>query len=119
VPNDYEAALGLAAVLGETDRPDEALEQYRTTADLDPGDTRALLDAARLAVKLDRKAVAAGFLERALARNPSHAAVLALLGEVMAARGDKVRAREYYERALKGSGEIDRDKVSKALRQLR
>jgi tetratricopeptide (TPR) repeat protein len=119
VPNDYQVALGLAAVMAETDRPDEALEQYRKTADLDPNDTRALVDAARLGMKLGRKAVAAGFLQRALARKPSDAQVLALLGEVTAARGDRVKAREYYQRALKGSGDIDREKVSQALKQLR
>jgi tetratricopeptide (TPR) repeat protein len=119
VPNDYEAALALAAVFGETDRPDEALEKYRETADIDPSDIRALIDAARLAMKLDRKAVAAGFLERAVSRKPSDAVVLALLGEVTAARGDRVKARGYYERALKGSGEIDREKVKAALQQLR
>ncbi len=119
VPNDYEAALALAAIYGETERPDDALEQYRKSADLDPNDTRALLDAGRLAMKIRRRAVAAGFLQRALARQPNNAVVLSLLGEVTAARGDKEKAREYYERALKGEGEIDRDKVKQALRRLR
>ena len=119
VPNDYEAALALGAVYGETERPDEALEQYRKTADLDPKDTRSLLAAARLAIELQRRTVAAGFLQRALARNPNDAVVLCLFGEVTASRGDKVKAREYYQRALKGKGEIDRDKVKQALQQLR
>lgn len=119
IPNHYTATFALAELLGKTNRPDEAFELYRAAASLLPKDATPLLDAARLALNLTRKTLAAGFLDLALERGPNSGPVLALYGEVLAARGDKVRARQFYERALKADGEIDRVRIKKMLSELK
>ncbi len=118
VPNWQETALALAALYEATERWERAFEQYRHAADLDPRNPVPLLSAARLAIRLNRDVLAAGFLDRILAQRASHAAALALYGDVMRARGDRARARQYYERALGGEGRVDRARVQRALREL-
>jgi tetratricopeptide (TPR) repeat protein len=119
VPNMPAATLALAELLVKADRPDEAFEWYRTASGLLPKDATPLLDAARLALRLSRKTLAAGFLDLALERSPNAAPVLALYGEVLAARGDKIKARLYLERALKAEGEIDRTRVNELISGLK
>jgi tetratricopeptide (TPR) repeat protein len=119
IPNHYLATVTLAELLAKTNRPEEAFESYRVAAGLLNKDATPLLEAARLALALDRKTLAAGFLDLALERSPNSAPILALYGEVLATRGDKVNARHYYERALKASGEIDRTRIQKLLSELK
>jgi tetratricopeptide (TPR) repeat protein len=119
VPNMPAAKFALADLLEKTDRVEDAFEAYRNAAILMPKDTSPLIAAARLAMKLKRNALAAGFLDLALDRAPNSAPVLVLLGEVMIARDDKAAARTYLERALKGEGEIDRERVKELLKQLK
>jgi hypothetical protein len=63
--------------------------------------------------------LASGFLDRALDATPDLAVALALYGDVMVARRDVTHARDYYTRALSGSGELpDRARVEAALAAL-
>lgn len=119
VANDPESALALGDVLAQTDRAEEAFEQYRHAADLDPRNPAGLLRAAELAVRLNRDVLASGFLDRVLQAQPNLAAALALYGDVMRARRDTAQARQYYQRALQGTGDLDRARVEQALRELR
>jgi len=119
VPNDPLAALSLANVFAKTERYEDAFEQYRVAADLAPKDTEALVSAAELGMRLSRNALATGFLDRALERDANSAKTLSLYGDVLAARNDFEGARNYYKRALKGNGEVDRERIKKRLQQLK
>jgi tetratricopeptide (TPR) repeat protein len=118
VPNLPATALALAKMYTQTNRPEQAFESYRTAANLLPKDPTPLVDAARLAFSLTRKTLAAGFLELALERSPNHAPALALYGDVFVALGDKAKARQYYERSLKGDGEVDRSRIRELIKKL-
>jgi len=119
VPNSPVAVLALAELLARQERPEEAFEQYRHAADLDARNPLALLRAAELAVRLHREVLAAGFLDRLLQQHATYAPALALYGDIMKARGDRNRARDHYQRALRGGeGQIDRARVQASLRQL-
>ncbi len=119
VANDGGSALALGDVLSHTDRFEEAFEQYRHAADLDPRNPAGLLRAAELAVRQRRDVLASGFLDRLLEQHADLAAGLALYGDVMLMRGDQARARDYYQRALRGRGEVDRARVEAAMGTLR
>lgn len=118
VPNSPSAARALADVFAQTSHPEEAFAQYLVAADLDPRDPRALLSATRLALQLQRDVLAAGFLDRLLEHDRELAPALALYGDIMASRQDRNAARAYYERALRGHGDLpDRARVEAAARQ--
>lgn len=118
VPNSQEAALALAKLYEATERESRAFAQYRHAADLDPRNPEPLLDAARLALREDRDVLAVGFLDRVLQQHANLAEALRLYGDAMAARGNRDEARQYYQRALRGEGEVDRSAVNRALREL-
>jgi tetratricopeptide (TPR) repeat protein len=118
LPNSKESATALADVYAATERYEEAFEQYRTAADLDPQDPAALLAAATLAIRIRRDVLAAGFLDRLLDARRNLAAALLLYGDVMKARGDRNAARQYYERATRGEGPVDRARLQVELRAL-
>ncbi len=119
VGNDAGSARALGEVLARTERVEEALEQFRHAADLDPSRPEPLLRAAELALAQQRDVLASGFLDRLLTVHPDLAAGLALYGDVMRARRDTARARDYYQRALGGRGALERARVEEALRALR
>jgi tetratricopeptide (TPR) repeat protein len=119
VSNDATATLAMGDVLAHTDREEEAFTTYRRASDLDPRNPEGLLRAARLALERHRDVLASGFLDRLLERMPDNAAGLTLYGDVMVARSDRPHAREYYERALRGSGPVDRPYLEAALRTVR
>ncbi len=117
VPNSPTAARALADLFAQSNRPEDAFEQYRVAADLNPSDPRALLSATSLALTLHRDVLAAGFLDRLLEGDAELAPALALYGDIMIARQDRAGARTYYERALRGHGDLpDRARVQTALR---
>ncbi len=118
VPNDAESVMALADVYARTEREEEAYEQYRHAADLDPRNPAPLVRAARLALGQERPVLAFGFLQRVIGQHPNHAPALALMGDVMRARRVPAQARDYYQRALQGEGTIDRAAVQQALRAL-
>ncbi len=119
VANDSVSALALGDVLARAGRIEDAFEQYRHAADLDTRDPTPLLRAGRLALERNLDMLASGFADRVLGPQENLAAGLALYGDIMRARGDREEARRYYERALRGIGEVDRARVEAALRELR
>ena len=118
VPNSPEVALALGDLYRRQDRHQDAFAQYRQAAALDPSSPVGLLRAASLALELHRDTLASGFLDRYLQGKPNSAPALELYGDVMAARRDPEAARRYYQRALRGRGEIDRAAVERKLREL-
>jgi tetratricopeptide (TPR) repeat protein len=118
VPNSAPAVTALADLHVRQARNEEALAAYERAAGLDPRNPTAFLAAARLALRLGRDVLASAFLDRALGINPNAAAALALYGDVMRTRNQRAEARAYYQRALKGEGELDRTDVEEKLRKL-
>lgn len=119
VPNDAGSTMALADVYAGTDRIEEAYEQYRRAADLDARDPEPLVRAGRLAISQQRPVLGVGFLQRVLAAHGDYAPALALMGDVMRGRNRATQAREFYQRALRGTGDFDRAAVQAAMRALR
>lgn len=119
VPNSPEVALQLGELYENQGRRREAFEHYRRAADLAPANPVGLLRAAALALRLERDVLATGFLDRYLRSKPEDPRALELYGDAMMARGDRVAAQRYYERALQGQGSIDRQAVQQKLRRAR
>jgi tetratricopeptide (TPR) repeat protein len=118
VANDARATLVLTEVLAQQGMFEEAIELFRHAADLDPRDPSGLTRAAEMLLAQKRMTMAAGFLDRVLTAHPESGQALALYGDVMAGRGDKAQAREYYKRALAAGGVPDRASVESKLRDL-
>lgn len=119
VPNDGLAVMALADVFAQTNRIEEAYEQYRHASDLDPQNPEPHVRAARLAMTQNRPVLAHGFLQRAIAIRANHAVALAMMGDIHRGRRENAQARDFYQRALRGEGEIDRARIEAALRELR
>jgi len=119
VPNLPEATLARADLYAEMERYEEAFAEYQNAAGLRPLDIEPMIRAARLCLRLQRLNLAAAYLDRALDRAPQSAVALALYGDLLVARGDRAEARAMYERALQGTGAVDRATVEDALRKLK
>ncbi|MDH5671378.1 MAG: tetratricopeptide repeat protein [Myxococcales bacterium] len=118
-PHDFDTALALAKLYEATGRAEQAFTQYRSAADLDVRNAAPLIAAARLGLALKRPLLSGALLDKALSRAPDSAEALALYGDALSARGEKKAARDYYQKALKGQGELDRAAVRKRIDALR
>jgi tetratricopeptide (TPR) repeat protein len=118
VPNDGHVTFLIGQLHEAKDEHREAYEHYRRAAAIAPNNPEALLAAASLALEQDRDVLASGFLDNLLRVHANLAAGLELYGDAMKARGDRERAREYYQRALRGDGPIDRAAVQRKLREV-
>jgi tetratricopeptide (TPR) repeat protein len=118
MPNDYDTSFALARLYERTGRPDDAVAQYRHTADIRRESVEPLVAAARLGLSQQRPLLASGLLDVALQRAPRSAELLSLYGDSLVARADPGGARVYYERALEGDGPADRAAIRQKLRQL-
>lgn len=117
-PNDYDAAFALGQLFERTEKNEEAVAQYRKAADIKQREAAPLIAAARLNVKIARHLLAIALLDKALLRAPKSAEALSLYGDALFARGDKKGARDFYQRALAGEGQVDREHIQARLRQL-
>jgi len=115
LPNDADAALALARVYARTDRPEDAFEAYRNTANLEPGGSRALVEAGVYALELGRNTLAQAFLEKAVEHTPKSATAQARYADALLARGEKAQAKEHYRLSLAAEGAIDRQDVQRRL----
>ena len=97
---------------------EEAFEAYDHAADLDPRASQPLIRAAQLAHSMRRDSLAAAFLDRLLESQPTVAQALSLYGDIARARHELPAARDYYQRALAGTGDLDRSHVEQALREI-
>jgi Tfp pilus assembly protein PilF len=119
LPNDADAALALARVYAQTERNEDAFEAYRNAASLEKTGSRALVEAGVFAMKLQRNTLAQAFLEKAVERTPKSAAAQARFADVLLARGEKALAKQHYQLALGGEGEVDRQDVQRRLAALK
>jgi tetratricopeptide (TPR) repeat protein len=117
VPNAASAALGLADALGAQQRHQDAFDQYMAAAHLQPSDPEPYVRAAALALTQGRGVVAAGYLDRALQRNPRYARAHALLGDILVDRGARQEAIAHYRKALAGEGPVEKEAVRARLAQ--
>lgn len=97
-PDDLNVLMDLAALLGETGRPAEALEVLRRHETLAPGDHHTLVQQGRVLADLGRLDEAEAVLRRAV--RVRDAAAEFNLGTVLDAKGRWDDARARYERAL-------------------
>lgn len=118
VPNDAHVTFLIGQLHEARNEHREAYEHYRRAAAIAPNEPEALVAAASLALEQDRDVLATGFLDNLMRVHPNLARGLELYGDAMKARGDRDRARDYYQRALRGEGAIDRDAVQRKIREL-
>ena len=85
---------------------------------MSPSDPTPLLSGARLAVRLGRSLFATAYLDLALERRPGNWGALDLYGDVMLARGDRARARTYFQDALRAAPVEARAGIEAKLRGL-
>jgi tetratricopeptide (TPR) repeat protein len=119
LPNDADAALALARVYAQTERNEDAFAAYRNASSLEKTGSRALVEAGIFAMKLQRNTLAQAFLEKAVERTPKSAQAQARFADVLLARGEKVLAKQHYELALGGEGDVDRQDVRRRLSALK
>ncbi|HKP57476.1 MAG TPA: tetratricopeptide repeat protein [Polyangiales bacterium] len=119
LPNDADAALTLARIYANTDRAEDAFEAYRNAASLEKSGSRALVEAGVYAMKLDRNTLAQGYLEKAVERTPKSAIAQARFADVLLARGEKSLAKQHYQLALGGEGDVDRQDLKRRLDALK
>jgi superkiller protein 3 len=118
VENHPGAVLAKARLYEAMASNEEAFQTYRQAADLMQGNPQPMLGAARLALRLNRDVLAVGFLDRVLGQHANLSAGLELYGDAMLARRDRTRAREFYQRALRGTGPVNRTRIRQKLSSL-
>ena len=84
-------------------RHESALAAYRAASQLKPEHVPARLGQATVLLALERFDEAERQVNRVLERKPKNGNAFALLGDIMAARGDVAQARWAYERCIKVS----------------
>ena len=119
LPNDADASLALARVYARTDRAEDAFEAYRNAASREPSSSRALVEAGSYALTLQRSTLAQGFLEKAVERTPNSAPAQARLADAHLARGDKGKAKQHYQLALRAQGQVDRVDIQRRIDALK
>lgn len=118
VGTDARAFMGLADVMEHTQRDTDAIEQWNNALDRAPTSHSARMRAASLAHRTHQNALARAYLDRLLTDTPRAADALFLRGLVAADENDRPAARRFFTAALEGTGPVDRDAVTAALRAL-
>jgi tetratricopeptide (TPR) repeat protein len=118
VPNDAEAHIALAEVLAHTNRGDDAIEEWNRAIDLLPGDTSPRMRAAQLARSLSLHSLARAYIDRILSDDAAFAPALLLRADIAFDENDRPSARQLYQAALAGHGEIDRAHVQRRLHEI-
>jgi tetratricopeptide (TPR) repeat protein len=99
-PRSPAARLGLADVLREMQRHDEARSEYALYLELSPNDPAGHLGAAQVAQVLGDDPAAKRHLDRALALDPRNAKALKLCADNASRRGDAPSALDFLDRAI-------------------
>jgi tetratricopeptide (TPR) repeat protein len=119
VPTSARAALELARLESRAGEVELALEHYRRAADQDRSDFTALLEAAALCLTHERAVVAMAYLDRVLEVDPNHGNALMFYGDARRIQRKPDEARRYYERALRGTGKVDKSALDERIASLR
>jgi tetratricopeptide (TPR) repeat protein len=94
---------------------DPALEAYQAAWGLDHGDPAPLVHAAEACHGAGRDTSARAFGAKAAQEFPKWGPAWAVLGDALAAQGEKPSAREAYQKALAGDGPVDKGAVQRRL----
>lgn len=107
-PNNSDALAGIGFVLRRQGRWAEAVEKFKTTADLDPGNAARMYDLGLTSVLAQRYADADRALVQTLRLNPQHAEAYAERAwEQLVWRGDTDRAQAILDEAARVPGLAD------------
>lgn len=98
--NHVECYRGLAVLLAEQGRKEEALRLLDGWAQRNPRSADAKVELARLNDEYGNRKTAESLLIDALAANPSSARALTALGNIREESGDKAQALANYQRSL-------------------
>lgn len=99
-PNHRDCYRGLAVLLAEQDRQDEAFRLVQGWADRQPMLADPKIELARLCDEFGKKQQAKDHLVAALANEPNNARALAALGKIREEMGDHTQALADYRRSL-------------------
>ena len=101
------------------DRVEDAFEAYRNASAREVNGSRALVEAGSYALTLQRSPLAQGFLEKAVERTPGSAVAQARYADALLARGEKDKAKQHYQLALRAQGQIDRVDIQRRIDALK
>lgn len=99
-PNHAECYRGLAVLLAQQGRTEEAFRRIQSWADGNPASPDPRIELARLCEELGDPAQARQHLADALLADPDNARALAALGRLSEQSGDRVRALQNYQQSL-------------------
>ena len=99
-PNHVECHRGLAVLLAEEGRKDEAFQLLQRWVDCQPTLADAKVELARLHDEFGNRQMARDCLIEAVEAQPDHARALTALGKIREDSGDKTQALENYQRSL-------------------
>jgi len=99
-PNHRDCYRGLAVLLAEEQRTDEATRLLQGWATRNPGQAAPKVELARLSEELGDKQTAKNYLVDALAIDPYDPRALAALGRIHEEAGNTAQALSDYERSL-------------------
>ncbi len=118
VANDGEARAALAELLGRTERGEESLEEWNRAIDLMPSDPAPRMRAAEQARSMRLGTLARAYLDRVLSEDAQHAPALLMRADIAFDDGDRRSARQLYQQALAGRGEIDRARAQQRIQEI-
>jgi tetratricopeptide (TPR) repeat protein len=118
VPNDAEARTALAELLGRTERGDDAIAEWNRVIDLLPADPAPRMRAAAQARAMRLNTLARAYLDRVLSDEPQHASALLMRADIAFDDNDRRAARQLYQQALAGRGEIDRARAQARIQEI-
>lgn len=100
-PNNTDALMMRAAILGESGRLEEAIECCRRTVDVDPGDGDARVMLGRLLVMQGRTSEAQACLEYVVKLDPEYGEAWSTLSSVYLAQGRFAEAEESSRQSIR------------------
>lgn len=118
VANSAPAKLIIADGDAKQGELDLALEAYQAAWGLDHSDPTPLVHAAEACHAGGRDTSARAFGLKAAQEFPKWGPAWAVLGDALAAQGEKPSARDAYQKALAGEGPVDRNAVQRKLSAL-
>ncbi len=118
VTNDADAHMALADVLARTTRQDDAIEEWNRAIDLLPNDPTPRMRAAELAHTMGQNSLARAYLDRILSDDGQHAPALLLRADIAFEENDRINARQLYQSAVSGHGDIDRSRAQERIREI-
>ena len=102
-PNHLDCHRGLAVLLVEENRPQDAFNLMQRWTEQSPGSAEPRIELARLFEEFGDKPAAMAHLQEAIALQPDNSRALAALGRLRENTGDKAQALAIYQRSLQAN----------------